>query len=259
MLTLFGADQVEGINLANLMALPEQDHDEEPGKHLNESHCAVAPSKSNRGDPLVDIEGNRETEADSEGIQNNSRLLNVLGEALGKVVDGHRSDAQRSKRDENLGKTKNTPVEVSLKTVAKDTDANWVADQSREPKGVKTVFRLPFTMAEPGSDPERNSVTDELAVRESKTDADPVEELDFMGMLAQEQMRHGKSPLTQRVLGGGKAIASKLHRLLNPRRRNRVHGNVEAKVEQSKYTEENGDGRDSDLERDEAIVELQSS
>ena len=168
------------------MALPEEDQDEEPRKHLDESHCTIAPSKSNRGDPLVDIERNGETEADSEGIQHNSRLLNVLGEALGEVVDGHGSDAQRSIRDENLGKPKNTPVKVNLETVAEDTDANWVADQSREPKGVKTVFRLPVTTAKPSSNPEGDAVTDELTVRESKTNADPVEELDFVGMLAQE-------------------------------------------------------------------------
>ena len=67
-----------------------------------------------------------------------------------------------------------------------------------------------------------------------------------------------RGELTQRVLGGGKTVASSLHGLLDPRGRNRVHGNVEAEVEQGKDAEKDSDGRKSDLERDEAIFELQS-
>lgn len=133
MLPLFCANQTERIPLANLVPLPEQQHDKEPRKHLNKRHGAISPREADSFDPLVDIKRHRQAEADAERVEHNGRLFDVVGEALRQVVDSDGRDAQRAKRDEDLGEAQHAPREVLIEAVAKDAEAERVADERRQP------------------------------------------------------------------------------------------------------------------------------
>lgn len=93
MLSFFSTNQLEWIKFPNGMTLPHQDYSKDKREDLDERHCAVTPRKAHILDPLVNIKGYREAEANSKHIQDNCCLLNIAREALREVIDRDRRDA----------------------------------------------------------------------------------------------------------------------------------------------------------------------
>ena len=103
MFTLLGRYEAEWIDLADLVALPHERYDEEPAEDHNKGHRAISPTNANGIDPGSDVEGDRQAKRDAEGVEHDGRLLDIVGKALGQVVDRNGSDAHRRVDDQNGG------------------------------------------------------------------------------------------------------------------------------------------------------------
>lgn len=72
-------------------------------------------------------------------------------------------------------------------------------------------------------------------------------------------LRAGGGRLTERILEGGESVATDFDGPLEPCRRDGVHGDVPAKAEQGKNGQDDGNGRESNLEGQETLFQLSRS
>lgn len=69
------------------MTLPHEHQDEEPAEDHDESHQPICPSNTHGIDPRSDVKRNRQAKGDTECVENDGRLLDVVGKALGQIID----------------------------------------------------------------------------------------------------------------------------------------------------------------------------
>lgn len=250
MLTLLGRDEPEGIDLADLVALSHERHDEEPADDHDEGHQTVGPAHTHGGDPGRDVEGHREAEGDAGRVEHDGRLLDVVGEALGQVVDRDGRDAHGRVDDQHGGDGQQAPRRVVLQGAAEQADADAVAPERGQPQRVQAVLGLPVAAVEARGNPQWPY---------TKASARPTQCENWTTEKGKGQQstgaacrgKPGRLRGTERVLEGREVVATGGDGLLQTHGRERVHGDREAEAEQREDAEHQADGRRGDLEGDE--------
>jgi hypothetical protein len=81
--SLLGRSHAKRCPFTDGVALPHQDHEEEEGEDGEEGHHSVDPADGDRGNPVVDVKVNRQSQEQTHGVDWNCRLDSVASEALG--------------------------------------------------------------------------------------------------------------------------------------------------------------------------------
>ena len=101
---------------------------------------------------------------------------------LADVVHSDRNADERTNGDKELADGEHNPVEPMLERRSDKSETDWHQDEVCGPEGVKAELRLPDAMVTT-SEPERDSVAEELPIQEPNNNANPVNQSDYTAMM----------------------------------------------------------------------------